>query len=70
MRNVRAAMQDATVRTVYRHACSDAAAAASAQDWSECARLIEIARSIERAYPETTSRARFAGADIDHASPL
>jgi hypothetical protein len=53
-------MQEATVAVVYRHACNDAAAAACAQDWSEWTRLLEIARSIERAYPGVAARARFA----------
>jgi hypothetical protein len=57
---IRTVMQDATVAVVYRHACNDAAAAAGAQDWSECARLLHIAREIERAYPGVSARARFA----------
>ncbi len=57
---IRTVMQDATVAVVYRHACNDAAAAACAQDWVECARLLHIARSIERAYPGVSARARFA----------
>ncbi len=56
-------MQEATVAVVYRHACNDAAGAACAQDWAECARLLQMARSIERAYPGVSARARFAMSD-------
>ena len=55
--------KDATVATVYRHICADAVAAASAQDWAERTRLVEMARAIERAYPEASARARFALAE-------
>jgi hypothetical protein len=54
--------QEATVATVYRHACSDAAMAASLHNWPECVRLLQIARSIERFYPGASARARFAPA--------
>ena len=58
-RNDRAVAAAATVAAVYRHACNDAATAAIAQDWLEWNRLLQIARSIERAYPDASSRARF-----------
>ncbi len=64
--HLRALAREATVATVYRHACSDAAAAASEHDWSECVRLMQIARSIERAYPEVSARARFAVSEHPH----
>ncbi len=64
---IRTVMRDATVAVVYRHACNDAAAAACAQDWSECARLLHIARSIERAYPGISARARFAVSEDSNA---
>lgn len=57
---VRAGVRAATVAVVYRHACSDAVAAANAQDWTECSRLMEIARGIERAYPGVSAHAQFA----------
>jgi hypothetical protein len=62
-RTIRAMMQQVTVAVFYRHACNDAAAAACAQNWDEWARLLHIARSIERAYPAVTAKARFAMAE-------
>ena len=59
-RQIRQAMTEAVVGTFYRHVCSDAAAAASVQDWTERRRLVEMAKEIERAYPGASSRARFA----------
>lgn len=56
---VRTSIQAATVTAVYRHACSDAVAAANAQNWAECTRLMGMAREIERAYPGVSARARF-----------
>lgn len=55
----RTQVRDATISAVYRNVRSDAAAAASAQDWNECHRLKVIARSIEVAYPDVSARARF-----------
>ena len=49
-----------SVAVVYRHVRSDAVAAANAQNWAECIRLMEIAREIERAYPTAAAKARFA----------
>ena len=56
---LRIRVRDAAISAVYRNARSDAAAAASAQDWAECLRLERIARSIEIAYPDISARARF-----------
>ena len=56
----RATAQGATVAAVYRQTCAGAAAAASVQDWPECLRLSQIARSIAQAYPDHSRRARFS----------